>query len=678
MRAGLAEAQADADPLRQFERWFEDALRAKLPLPNAMTLATVTPAGAPSARIVLLKGVERGGFVFYTNYLSRKGRELEQRTRRPACCSCGRDLERQVRIDGTVEKVTAAESDAYYATPPARRAPLRLGLGAERNGRRPAGARRPRWQDARASTATTRRARRTGAAIASMPQEIEFWQGRADRLHDRLRYRRSRASTAGRLSASLPEPVLRFLRDAPALARRAPVQALSRRRVLRHLEGRAAAVCVKRALPRLRVAQLWEAPVERNRYERAVAEDRRRRRARRRAARARRDDAPACSPCSTSTCPVWKERLRAGRRRSRPSPRRSAPPSPRSTPPPPAAPRSPRASPPTRSSTPSASSPTWSRPAMAHPDLRRNSRRWSERTAQTKLCLVHGDVSPKNILVGAAGPVFLDAECAWYGDPAFDLAFCLNHLLLKCLWVPAARCGFLECFDRSVDGLPAGVDWELPAASKSAPPRLLPALAARARRRQVAGRIPDGCAETAVRANRARADTSRNVAPADPTTHGKDPRRKGPAGLGLARPADGRGRGDRRPRHHAARASGRAIAPAGASTGAGEAKASTRAGGAQHPDRASATACARSASRDQAKIDAAPDRARRHRRQEPPRRQRHRRGVARLRARGRGGRESAAVEEARRGTPRRAAGAADPDLRRRRARARARATCRTS
>jgi aminoglycoside phosphotransferase (APT) family kinase protein len=69
------------------------------------------------------------------------------------------------------------------------------------------------------------------------------------------------------------------------------------------------------------------------------------------------------------------------------------------------------------------------------------------RTADTKVCLVHGDVSPKNILVGSRGPVFLDAECAWYGDPAFDLAFCLNHLLLKCLWTPAARAAFLECFD---------------------------------------------------------------------------------------------------------------------------------------------------------------------------------------------------------------------------------------
>jgi aminoglycoside phosphotransferase (APT) family kinase protein len=70
-----------------------------------------------------------------------------------------------------------------------------------------------------------------------------------------------------------------------------------------------------------------------------------------------------------------------------------------------------------------------------------------QRTANARLCLVHGDVSPKNILCGPHGPVFLDAECAWYGDPAFDLAFCLNHLLLKCLWVPRAAQGFLQCFD---------------------------------------------------------------------------------------------------------------------------------------------------------------------------------------------------------------------------------------
>jgi len=194
MRAGLSETQVDRDPFRQFELWFEEALRAKLPLPNAMTLATVTPQGAPSARIVLLKGVEDGAFVFYTNYRSRKGRELQAR---PAACLVFQwsDLERQVRIDGTVQRVSAAASDAYYAT-------------------RPLGARLSAWASAQSETVSSRAHLENALQESSrryadnpprpahwggyrvVPQAIEFWQGRADRLHDRLVYKRKAAASA--------------------------------------------------------------------------------------------------------------------------------------------------------------------------------------------------------------------------------------------------------------------------------------------------------------------------------------------------------------------------------------------------------------------------------------------------------------------------------------------------
>jgi pyridoxamine 5'-phosphate oxidase len=191
MRAGLSESDADRDPMRQFERWFEDALRAKLPLPNAMTLATASRDGTPSARVVLLKGVERGGFVFFTNYASRKARELDAR---PQACLVfmWSDLERQVRITGAVEKVAAADSDAYFVT-------------------RPAGARLSAWASEQSETVASRSVLEKAAAEAKArfgdspprpphwggyrlaPQCLEFWQGRPDRLHDRLVYRKQAA-----------------------------------------------------------------------------------------------------------------------------------------------------------------------------------------------------------------------------------------------------------------------------------------------------------------------------------------------------------------------------------------------------------------------------------------------------------------------------------------------------
>lgn len=114
--------------------------------------------------------------------------------------------------------------------------------------------------------------------------------------------------------------------------------------------------------------------------------------------------------------------------------------------------------------------------ARRHPDLAGPLRRLVATTASTKLALVHGDVSPKNILIGPNGPVFLDAECAWYGDPAFDLAFCLNHLLLKCLWTPKSASDFLACFDSMYQTYLAGVSWESPAAIEARAAALLPAL----------------------------------------------------------------------------------------------------------------------------------------------------------------------------------------------------------
>jgi pyridoxamine 5'-phosphate oxidase len=188
MRAGLSEDEADRDPLRQFEHWLEEAVRADLPLPNAMTLATVTAAGAPDARIVLLKGLEHGAFAFYTNYRSRKAQQLD--TQGAACLVFQwSQLERQVRIEGTAQKVPAAESDAYYAS-------------------RPLGARLSAWASAQSTPVASRRSleqameeakKRFGDApprpphwggYRVVPQRIEFWQGRADRLHDRLLYSR--------------------------------------------------------------------------------------------------------------------------------------------------------------------------------------------------------------------------------------------------------------------------------------------------------------------------------------------------------------------------------------------------------------------------------------------------------------------------------------------------------
>lgn len=114
--------------------------------------------------------------------------------------------------------------------------------------------------------------------------------------------------------------------------------------------------------------------------------------------------------------------------------------------------------------------------ARAHPDLAQRLEALVAMTRTNKHALVHGDVSPKNILCGPNGPVFLDAECAWWGDPGFDLAFCLNHLLLKCLWTPSATASFLGCFDALAETYRAGVTWEPPDQVERRTAALLPGL----------------------------------------------------------------------------------------------------------------------------------------------------------------------------------------------------------
>ena len=186
LRARFDESDADPDPLAQFRMWFDEALKAELPEPNAMTLATATPDGFPSARIVLLKSVEHGGFTFFTNYESRKGRELAANPRASLLFHWV-ELERQVRIEGSVDRVPAEESDDYYRVRPlgsrigawasqqSEILPDRITLEAKveaakiRHGDDPP--RPPHW-----------------GGYRLLPSALEFWQGRASRLHDRLRY----------------------------------------------------------------------------------------------------------------------------------------------------------------------------------------------------------------------------------------------------------------------------------------------------------------------------------------------------------------------------------------------------------------------------------------------------------------------------------------------------------
>jgi pyridoxamine 5'-phosphate oxidase len=179
------------DPIRQFQEWFDAALAADLKEPTAMTLATATRSGKPSARMVLLKGVDQRGFVFYTNYESRKGRELRENPR-AALVFYWAPLNRQVRVTGRVSKVSAAESDAYFASRPlGSRFSASISKQSSVIPSREVLEQKLKKIAAQYPEGDPPRPKKWGG-YRVRPDEIEFWEQGQYRLHDRLRYRRKR------------------------------------------------------------------------------------------------------------------------------------------------------------------------------------------------------------------------------------------------------------------------------------------------------------------------------------------------------------------------------------------------------------------------------------------------------------------------------------------------------